>query len=92
MSVTLDVLIGPKNGIIPDGVKNGINTEFTLPVKFTQDEDLKIIFLRNGQEQALGFDYIVDESGGPGTGYDTIIVRRPPRVFDFLICHIFQDD
>ena len=58
--------------ITPAGVIDGVNLVFTTPEKFTQVAPLTILVYRNGQRQALGGDYSVSESGGIGTGYDTI--------------------
>lgn len=73
------------------GDKNSTNTIFSTPSKFLQDGSVGVVLNRNGQEQLLGFDYIVGESGGLGTGFDTIIIRKPPRIFDSLICHYIED-
>jgi hypothetical protein len=55
------------------GPKNGVNLVYTLPEYF---EDVSIRFYRNGvrQNRGIGDDFVVSESGGPGTGFDTITV------------------
>jgi hypothetical protein len=63
--------------IIPIGVIDGVNLTFTTPEKFVQVAPIVIRVYRNGQRQALlqdggDGDYSVSESGGIGTGYDTI--------------------
>jgi hypothetical protein len=58
--------------IEPLGVIDGSNLVFTTPEKFIQSVPLTILVYRNGQRQMLGGDYTVSESGGFGTGYDTI--------------------
>ena len=53
------------------GTKNSLNLIFTTPDKFLPT---KIALYFNGvrMKQGAGEDYVVSESGGPGTGYDTI--------------------
>lgn len=79
------------NGTLLIGVKDGNNVMFTTPSKFLHEDGASIIFNKNGQEQLLGFDYIIEESGGLGTGFDTVVTRRPPRIFDSLTCHYLED-
>ena len=91
MPSTSQQVIFFSNGEELQGTKDGSNTVFVTSVKFLQEDKIGIIFNRNGQEQLLGFDYIIVESGGVGTGFDTVIVRKPPRIFDSLICHYIED-
>jgi len=58
--------------ITPIGTIDGSNLVFSTPEKFVQVSPLVIRVYRNGQRQALIEDYGVSESGGGGTGYDTI--------------------
>jgi hypothetical protein len=61
------------------GDKNGSNVIFLLPEKFDQDT---IRVYRNGQRLMVGAgdDFTISESGGAGTGFDTItLLDRPPR-------------
>lgn len=58
--------------IVPAGLVDGVNATFTTPDKFVQVIPHVIRVYRNGQRQALHDDYAVSESGGNGTGYDTI--------------------
>ena len=60
------------------GDKNGSNLTFTLPETF-DGSTLRVY--RNGQRLMAGAsdDLLISESGGPGTGYDTItLLDRPP--------------
>jgi hypothetical protein len=63
------------------GTKDGVNTSFVVPGgdTFVQLGDLVIRVYRNGQRLRLGLgnDYTVSESGGPGTGYDTVVFQGP---------------
>jgi hypothetical protein len=58
------------------GIKNGINPSFLIPDgdKFLQSGENVVRVYRNGLRQnfGAGSDYTVSESGGVGTGYDTI--------------------
>ena len=57
----------------PAGLVDGANAVFTTPDFFQQDPpDYQIKVFRNGQLQSLGNDYTVSESGGAGTGFDTV--------------------
>lgn len=57
------------------GTKNGVNQTFVIPdPEFVQVGEQVIRVFYNGQRLRLGSgdDYTVSESGGVGTGYDTI--------------------
>lgn len=54
------------------GTIDGINPTFTTPEYFTQEDNFVLRLHRNGQRETIGGDYSVSESGGAGTGYDTI--------------------
>ena len=58
--------------ITPAGLIDGSNPTFTTPEIFVQVSPLVIRVYRNGQRQTLAGDYGVSESGGVGTGYDTV--------------------
>lgn len=61
------------------GNVNGINTIYTIPDGiFLYNSKYTIIAYLNGVKQALSDDYFISESGGPGTGYDTITFIVPP--------------
>lgn len=63
------------------GIKNGANPDFAVPggEKFIQVGENVIRVYRNGLRQNFGADsdYTVSESGGVGTGYDTITFTGP---------------
>lgn len=65
-------LVDLRLDITPIGVIDGVNQVFSTPEKFVQTVPLTIRVYRNGQRQTLDGDYTVSESGGIGTGYDTI--------------------
>lgn len=57
------------------GTKDGVNQSFTIPdPEFVQIGETVIRVFYNGQRLRLGSgnDYTVSESGGVGTGYDTV--------------------
>jgi hypothetical protein len=60
-----------------EGDVDGVNRIFTTPDKFIngtyQSNTFKIQVFHNGRALLETEDYIVSESGGVGTGYDTII-------------------
>ena len=64
------------------GTVDGVNTIFKIPSgTFIQNPPLyKIIVYLNGVKQALSDDYFIAESGGPGTGFDTVIMSVPPTI------------
>lgn len=66
--------------ILLTGTIDGVNTIFTLPgdISWIQDFPYKIIIYKNGVKQVMGDDYFISESGGPGTGYNTITFTIPP--------------
>jgi len=52
------------------GVKDGVNRVFTTPYHF---DPIAISAYHNGRKMFLsGGEFTISESGGPGTGYDTI--------------------
>ena len=66
---------------------DGVNTVFILPSPdtfFVQNSTYRIIVYLNGVKQLLNDDYFVSESGGSGTGFDTIIMSSPPGLNGFL--------
>lgn len=70
------------------GVKNGLNLVFTTPGtdKFVHNLPfLDITIYYNGVRLALLDDYMVSESGGPNTGFDTIVLTMAPYPDDHLI-------
>lgn len=72
------------------GPKNGVNVVFTTPglEKFVHNLPfLDISVYYNGVRLALLDDYTVSESGGPGTGFDTVTINLPPFAND----HLFAD-
>lgn len=68
------------------GAQDGVNTVFTTALKFVASGPSRESFFVNGvlQHAGAGNDYVVSESGGPGTGYDTITMAYPPLSFDRL--------
>jgi len=63
------------------GTVNGVNTVFTIPIgTWIQTPPYKIIVYKKGVKQVLGDDYVIFESGGVGTGYDTVIFTVPPAL------------
>jgi len=70
------------------GAKNGSNVTFKVPGgdKFTHNLPyLTIQVFRNGQRLKIIDDYTIQESGGAGTGYDTVVLEVPPLANDALV-------
>lgn len=62
-----------RSGVVLSGAVNGVNTTFTVPEFFRHDPpsfDIAVYF--NGQRVLRDDDFTVSESGGAGTGYDTV--------------------
>lgn len=62
------------------GMKNASNRTFYTPDKFlngvfTTGDNFHIHVKHNGKDLYEGIDYSIAESGGPGTGYDTIYIK-----------------
>ncbi len=73
------------------GVQNNINAIFTTSTKFKHtDPNLKEIIFVNGLRQHIPEDYFVAESGGLGTGYDTVVFVVPPFPDDILTIDYFN--
>lgn len=67
------------------GVKDGVNKVFTVPDPFfVQSGEIVIRVDMNGQRLRLGAanDYTVSESGGVGTGYDTVTFVVAPKAYE----------
>lgn len=62
------------------GVKNGVNTVFTTSNFFIHDgsSNEMVYYLGILLSEGVGGDYVVSESGGLGTGYDTITMVLAP--------------
>jgi len=70
------------------GPKDGVNVTYTVPTgdKFTHNLpffSIKVYF--NGVRLTLLDDYTIAESGGVGTGYDTVVLEVTPLPWDHLL-------
>lgn len=79
------------------GSIDGVNVLFKIPNGFyIQNSVYKIIIYKNGVKQVLGDDYFVTESGGPGTGFDSVIFAIPPvnipTPSDVITADYYQDN
>lgn len=68
------------------GTINGVNTIYSTPHKFRHSVggDTIAVYV-NGLRMTLTDDYSVAESGGLGTGYDTVSFVQAPRNGDHLL-------
>jgi hypothetical protein len=69
-------------GVGLSGPIDGVNQTYTAPDKFNASAHAVYY---NGQRLYPTVDYSIVESGGPGSGYDTINVMVVPREGDYLI-------
>lgn len=82
-----------KQNISLIGARDGNNRIYNVPApdKFIngifRNNEFKILIRHNGKGLEEGVDYIVSESGGSGTGYDTIIfISMSPAPRSRLLC------
>ena len=78
------------------GVKDGTNDTYSTPEKYLYTSDLKIVVTWNGRRLANGVDFQAIESGGAGTGYDTVKLlwsagELLPRSQDILNADYYAD-
>jgi hypothetical protein len=77
VSATADIPYVFKQEIPLIGVKDGVNSIFTTPDIFINDtflgNEFHILIRHNGRGLIEGADYVLLESGGVGTGFDTIV-------------------
>lgn len=77
------------------GAKDGTNYTFTVPGgdKFTHNLPfLSIHVYLNGQRLRLLDDYLIFESGGSGTGYDTVVLEVAPIARDKVLVDYVATD
>lgn len=70
------------------GVRDGSNHIFRLPGGTAFEHNLPFITIcvyTNGMRLALLDDYVIQESAGPGTGYDTVVLESAPYANDHLL-------
>lgn len=76
-----------RTGIGLVGTKDGVNLTFHTPgyEKFVHNLPfLTACLYVNGVRQVFLEDYVVVESYGPGTGYDTVVLNWAPKDYDNL--------
>jgi hypothetical protein len=77
------------------GTKDGVNVTFTVLPGDLFTHNLPFLtpaVYYNGQRLKLIDDYTIAESGGSGTGYDTIILEVPPRPGDNMLVDYVATD
>lgn len=76
IQILLDLVLGQRFNVELLGVKNDVNLTFTTPDKFLHGTyygaEPQIQLMHNGRRLIEGDDFTVSESGGVGTGFDTI--------------------
>jgi hypothetical protein len=66
------------------GTKNGVNVTFTTIDKFVPDT-FKLYVNGIRQQVGVGCDYVISESGGSGTGYDTVTLDWAPNTGESVV-------
>jgi len=75
------------------GPTDGVNRTFFTPDVFINgpepvDNSFKLQLDHNGRHLIEGIDYVVGESGGPGTGFDTVnLISLTPTSTSKLTCN-----
>jgi hypothetical protein len=66
---------------------------FTTSINFKHESVNSEVLSYNGQRlyEGVGNDYVVSESGGVGTGYDTITLEFTPRSGSFFLIDLTPD-
>lgn len=72
------------------GTQNGINTTFYTTTKFKHTSEFKEVIFVNGLRNHTPEDYFVAESGGLGTGYDTVVFVLAPIAQDVITIDYFE--
>lgn len=68
-----------RDGEILSGALNGVNTVFSTGSNFIHEvPGISIKVYLNGQRLLFTDDYTVSESGGVGSGFDTVTLMVPP--------------
>jgi len=67
------------------GVVDGANLVFTTAEYFRNDGNhIRVHWNGFRLRGGIGNDYVVSESGGPGTGFNTVTLVEAPRAGDVL--------
>lgn len=93
-STSGDLIVRQRWNIALLGPRDGVNLTFTTPEPFLTAAYFPFLVYRNGIRLELGFgnDYTIGESGGPGTGYDTVILQAyPPRLTEKVTADYIAD-
>ncbi len=72
------------------GTQDGANATFTTSTKFRHTSQFKEVIFVNGLRNHIPEDYAILESGGPETGYDTIVFIIPPEADDVITIDYFE--
>jgi hypothetical protein len=90
---SVNINVSWNQDVVLSGNVDGVNTVFTTPSRpfIEKPPSYKIVVYKNGVKQLFLNDYIITESGGPGTGYDTVILAIPPNTVDGIVDVITAD-
>ncbi len=80
-----------RTNVVPLGAIDGVNTVFTSPEDFVHNGlSDEMVYLRGLRRiSGVGSDYVASESGGVGTGYDTVTFLDAPKSGDILLLDYF---
>lgn len=83
----------PRTNVVPIGSINGSNTVFSTPDDFIHDGTTnESVYLRGKRLlEGVGNDYVASESGGAGTGYDTLTFAVAPKAGDNILVDYYID-
>ena len=81
-----------RTGVVLAGSIDNINQVFVAPDKFIHESGIRSVEVYyNGQRLLETDDYTVSESGGVGTGYDTVTMQIAPRSHGTNIDKVWAD-
>ena len=77
---------GQVTGEVPSGVIDNANTDFTTANDFQPGTE-RVYYNGERLKSGAGNDYTISESGGLGTGFDTIIELSKFRTHSAIFCN-----
>ena len=69
---------GQVTGEVPSGAIDNVNTDFTTSNDFRPGSE-RVYYNGERLQSGAGNDYTISESGGFGTGFDTIVLAFAPK-------------
>lgn len=74
------------------GIIDGINKVFVTADLFIRNSTFREALYVRGlrRNEGIGCDYLATESGGSGTGYDTITLAKAPKTGDSIVIDYYK--